>query len=127
MLGVIVVAMVAYGAWYALRPPGTPDGYEFPQHTLSGGGPAALFEGVLRESDGCIQAGDATVIWPEAYSLSLEEGEPVVRGDGRDVGMGVAVRLGGGYYDEADLPDAAADAIGGPCPGPYFLTTGFVE
>jgi hypothetical protein len=131
MLGVIVAAMAAFGIWYAFQPAatsdGTPAGYEFPQHTLSGGGPAAVFEGTLSEADGCLRAGDATVIWPEDYSLTLEDGEPVVRGDGRDIGLGEAVRLGGGYYQEADLPDEALDALGGPCPGPFFLTTGFVE
>lgn len=127
MLGVILAAMVVFGAWYLLlRPTPPPVGYEFPRHGIWGGGPGALYEGVLTDDDGCIRAGEFLVIWPSAYSLTLEDTGPVVHGDGRDAPVGAALRLGGGYYEDG-LPDAAADAQVGTCGGPYFLTSGFAD
>jgi hypothetical protein len=125
VLGVVVLALAAYGAWYVYGAWPVPEGWEFPRHSLWGSGPAALFEGQLVHDDGCImtQAG-ATVVWPPGYSLSVEEGEPIVHGSGREVRTGEPVRMGGGWYESGDPPPTTFDL--GACPAPYFLSTGFV-
>jgi hypothetical protein len=131
MLAVLLLAMVLYGLWYALlRTPSTPDGYDFPHHSLSGG-PDALYEGTLLESEGCVvtEAGD-TVVWPGGYWLELRsDGSLAVHGDGREVAVGDAVRLGGGYYDRDGLLGiGATEATEAGCPegtDGYFLTTGW--
>jgi hypothetical protein len=111
-----------YGAWPV------PEGYEFPRHSIWGGGPAALFEGTLVEEDGCILAdGGGAVVWPLGSWLSIDQGEPIVHVSWREVRMGERVRLGGGEYSRDELAGVAAGAAETRCPGPFFLTRGIAD
>lgn len=114
------VAWLVYGGWPAL------DGYSFPRHSMIGG-PDALYEGTLEDVDGCIRTTDGSfaVVWPPGYRLSSEDGEPVVHGGFRGVGMGERVRMGGGYYEDGRPPPEARDV--GTCAPPFFLSTGFTD
>ncbi len=126
VVAVLVVAGGAYALWYVYGAWPVPDGYEFPRHSQWGGGPTALFEGELVDEDGCIRGSDgATVVWPPGYSLHLHDGRPEVHGGGQVVGMGVSVRMGGGWYDqwEASIFSGAATR----CAPPYFLSTGLIN
>jgi hypothetical protein len=125
--GVVVLAISGYAAWYVYGAWPVPDGYSFPRHSFWGGGPAALFEGKLHDSGGCIRTAGTqhfTVVWPPGYRLTLAGGQPVVQGGGRDLRMGELVRMGGGFYEDGDPPPTTFDL--GSCPPPYFLSTGFV-
>ena len=128
VLGVIAVAIALSVLWYVYGSWPVPEAYSFPRHSSWGGGPTALFEGTLQEESGCIRtAGEESfaVVWPPGYRLSLEGGEPVVRGGGREVAMGAAVQMGGGYYEDGEPPPGARN-VGG-CGPPYFLSTGFTD
>jgi hypothetical protein len=95
-----------------------------------GGTPTALFEGKLVDVDGCVRtAGDDgyTVVWPPGFSLSIDDGEPVVHGIGHDARMGEWVRLVGGEYPDGQLSSVASGAAGTRCPAPFWLTTGFAD
>jgi hypothetical protein len=132
MLGMSVLVLGAYAAWYVYGAWPVPDGYEFPRHSLWGGGPGALFEGSLADQDGCIVGigpnGAYTVVWPPGYSLGSADGQPVVRGGGREVRMGEQVRMGGGYPERrSQLRAIAGGAADTRCPEPYFLSTGFID
>jgi hypothetical protein len=110
-----------YGSWPV------PSGYSFPRHSMWGG-PAALYEGTLEEVDGCIRAaGDKSfaVVWPPGYRLNLEDGEPIVVGGSRSVGMDEPIRMGGGYYEDGAPPPGTRDV--GTCAPPFFLSTGFSD
>ena len=122
VVGVALTAWSVFGAWPV------PEGYAFPRHSIWGGGPAALFDGVLVEEDGCIMTeGGGTVVWPPGSWLSVEGGEPIVHVSWRAVRMGERVRMGGGEYSRAELTGVAAGAAGTRCPGPFFLTTGTAD
>ena len=93
-----------------------------------GSGPDALYVGTLEDMDGCIRAaGDESfaVGWPPGYRLSVEGGEPVITGGGREVRMGEAVRMGGGHYEDGQPPPGTRDV--GSCRPPFFLSTGFSD
>ena len=93
-----------------------------------GGGPAGLFEGALEDVDGCIRtAGEDSfaVVWPPRYRVSVEDGQPVIHGNLRDVGMGEQVAMGGGYYEDGARPPGTRDV--GSCTPPFFLSTGFTD
>ena len=120
--GVALTAWSVYGAWPV------PEGYEFPRHSIWGGGPAALFEGTLVEEDGCIVTDSGgTVVWPPGSWLSVDDGEPIVHVSWRAVRMGELVRLGGGVYSRAELAGVAGGAAVTRCPEPFFLTTGLAD
>jgi hypothetical protein len=124
--GVLVVAVAAYMLWYLYGPWPVPDGYTFPRHSIWGSGPGALYEGSLVDDGGCIRTVNgtpATVIWPPGYTLTTENGQPVVHGDYRDVHMGEAVRMGGGWDEDGPPPPWTRDP--GECLGPWFFTTGW--
>ena len=126
VLGLLILAAGACAVWNVYGAWPVPDGYEFPRHSMWGGGPTALFDGELVEVDGCVRtAGDDgyTVVWPPGYSLSLQDGQPIVHGIGRDARMGAPVRMGGGFYET--VPPTGRD-VGG-CPPPFFLSTGFID
>lgn len=126
--GLVVAAVLAFVLWYVYGAWPVPSGYEFPRHSLWGGGPTALFEGTLVERDGCIRTdGGDTVVWPPGYSLSVEAGQPVVHGSGLQVRMGERVRLGGGEYSRSQLGAVASHGAQTRCQAPFFLTTGFVH
>jgi hypothetical protein len=129
VVGVAILAVGGFGIWYVYGAWPVPDGYEFPRHSAWGGGPTALFVGELQEVEGCVRAaadfGTFTVVWPPGYSLTLDQGEPVVIGGPGRVRMGEAVRMGGGYYEAGEPPPGTRD-LGG-CPAPYFLSTGVIE
>lgn len=125
-VGVLFLGGVGFLLWSVYGSWPVPDGYHFPRHSIWGGGPAALFEGELIEVDGCIRtSGDepSSVVWPPGYSLTIEDGQPVVHGILSRGRMGEAVRMGGGWYQ--GVPPTGRD-VGG-CPPPFFLTTGFVR
>lgn len=127
VLGIAAVAVALYVAWSTYGSWPVPGGYSFPRHSMWGG-PQALFEGTLRDVDGCIRAGEDesfAVVWPPGYRLGVEDGEPVVLGGPRDVGMGEHVRMGGGYYEDGQPPPGTRD-VGG-CTAPFFLSTGFTD
>jgi hypothetical protein len=128
VVGVAILAAGGFGIWYVYGAWPVPEGYEFPRHSEFGG-PSALFEGELQELEGCVRAatdfGAFTVVWPPGYSLTLDQGEPIVNGGALRVRMGEPVRMGGGYYESGDPPPGARDL--GDCPAPYFFSTGFVE
>jgi hypothetical protein len=128
-LAVAVVTIGAFAAWSVYGTWPVPEGYAFPRHSMWGGGPAALFEGTLEEVDGCVRTQGGTqqftVVWPPGYSLTLDRNEPVVHGNFREVRMGEAVRMGGGYYETGDPPPTTITV--GNCPPPYFLSTGFED
>ncbi len=65
------------------------------------------------------------VVWPPGYRLGTENGEPVVHGGPRDVGMGEQVRMGGGYYEDGQPPPGTRDV--GSCAPPFFLSTRFTD
>jgi hypothetical protein len=126
LMGIALVVAVALTAWNVYGAGPVTEGYEFPRHSIWGGGPGALFEGQLIEVGGCIEtAGEesSTVVWPPSYFLTVEDGEPVVHGGWREVRMGESVRMGGGWYPT--VPPTGRNVAG--CPPPFFLSTGFVE
>jgi hypothetical protein len=125
---IIFVAAGAYAAWYVYGAWPVPEGYEFPRHSLWGGGPGALFVGTLMDEDGCIltDAG-GTVVWPPGSWLSVTDGEPIVHVSGREVRMGERIPLGGGEYPRAGLAAVAPGAARTRCPEPFFLTTGIAD
>ncbi len=128
VVAALLVAVAAYWLWYVYGAWPVPDGYEFPRHSMWSGGPTALFEGSLEDHDGCVATdGGSTVVWPPGFSLSVVAGRPVVHGGGRNIEMGQAIRLGGGEYSRAELPDIASGAAATRCPEPFFLTTGFAD
>lgn len=128
VMGIALVVAVALTAWSVYGAWPVPEGYEFPRHSLWGGGPTALFEGTLVEEDGCIVTdGGGTVVWPPGSWLSVEEGEPIVHVSGREVRMGERVGLGGGQYSRAGLADVASGAAESRCPEPFILTTGIAD
>jgi hypothetical protein len=128
VVGVVLVAASVYGLWYVYGAWPVPDGYEFPRHSIWGGGPTALFEGGLSDHDGCITTdGGSTVVWPPGFSLSIEAGRPVIHGAGQDLQMGQQVRLGGGEYTRTELAAVASGAAATRCPEPFFLTTGLAN
>jgi hypothetical protein len=113
------VGWLTYGAWPE------PVGYDFPRHSIWGG-PLALFEGTLAVDDGCVEAeGGFSVVWPPGSWLAIEDGQPVVHIGLASIGMGEPVRMGGGFYEEGDLPPTSFNA--GTCPPPYFLSTGIAD
>lgn len=127
VVGVLILAAGACALWNVYGAWPVPDGYEFPRHSMWGGGPVALFEGQLEVVDGCIRTvgvEPTTVVWPPGYSLSLQDGQPIVHGIGHDARMEESIRLGGGYYTRDQLRAVAAGAAETRCPGPFFLTTG---
>ena len=130
---VVAVLLVAGGAsalWYVYGAWPVPDGYEFPRHSMWGGGPTALLEGELVDQDGCIRTrgeGGATVVWPPGYSLQLHDGRPEVHGGGHVVGIGVSVRMGGGWYDTWDQGASIFAGAETRCAPPYFLSTGLLN
>lgn len=122
---VVLLAVGGYALWYVYGAWPVPAGYEFPRHSLWGGGPAALFVGKLVEVDGCLRTSGsdaATVVWPPGYSLDVTDGRPEVHGSGQVIHLGETVQLGGGWYEARTtfLPETR-------CPAPFFLTTGLVE
>lgn len=122
------VAAAAYAVWSVYGAWPVPDGYEFPRHSIWGGGPTALFEGILVDADGCITTdGGDTVVWPPGSWLSVNGGAPLVHTDFSQVRMGERVRLGGGFYSRAQLAGVAASAAESRCPEPFFLTTGIAD
>jgi hypothetical protein len=126
-LGIVAVAVAFYLAWSTYGAWPVPGGYSFPRHSMWGG-PEALYVGTLEDVDGCIRAaGDESfaVVWPPGYRLSIEEGEPVINGGFRHVGMGEDVRMGGGYYEDGQPPPETRDV--GTCAPPFFLSTGFSD
>ncbi len=130
VVAALAVLALGAGASYLHGPVPVPDGYAFPRHSLWGSGPGGLYQGTLADDDGCIRAtGDeeVTVVWPPGYRLGLGPDGPTVHAGGRQVAMGQAVRLGGGWYDRDQLRGVAAGAAETRCPGPFFLTTGFVD
>jgi hypothetical protein len=128
VLAVALVAAAGFVIWYVYGAWPVPDGYEFPRHSMWGGGPTALFEGSLEDHDGCVTTdGGSTVVWPPGFSLSVVAERPVVHGGGRNIEMGQAIRLGGGEYSRAELHDIASGAAATRCPEPFFLTTGFAD
>jgi hypothetical protein len=128
---IAVVAFLALGAfvlWRLAFPP-PPTGYYWPQHTVWGGGPLALFTGHIIERDGCFYADagsgpESLVIWPMFSSVAIDDGEPLLTTHGRSFRLGEEVALGGGFYDDGPLPESARSVLEVPCAGPYFLTTG---
>jgi hypothetical protein len=129
-VGTALVVLLGAGAaaWYVYGPVPVPDGYRFPRHTMWGGGPAGLFEGTLREADGCVRTDDGfSVAWPPGYRLDVEDGELVVWGSGRTARMGEPVRMGGGWYETEPLPDLLSSARDSGCPMPFFLSTGWAD
>jgi hypothetical protein len=126
-IGVLVLAIGGYLLWFLYGGWPAPEGYSFPRHSMLGG-PQALFEGSLEDVDGCIRTageGSFAVVWPPGYSLSIDDGKPVIHGGFRDVGMGDEVRMGGGYYEDGAPPPGTRDV--GACSPPYFLSTGFTD
>jgi len=116
-------AIVVIGYFY--RAP-VPDGYALPRHNWWGGGPAGLYAGSLVDRNGCIGTDDGeTIVWPARYSLAIVDGRPMVNGDGRWATPGDEVRLGGGWYDTAEVL-ASVTGEKTDCPAPYFITTSFV-
>jgi hypothetical protein len=128
LLGVPLLLVGGFLAWYVYGAWPVPAGYSFPRHSLWGGGPTALFEGTLDVDDGCIRTAglqEFTVVWPPGYSLAIVDGEPVVRAVGVEIRMGEQVRMGGGYYESGDPPPTTFNL--GSCGPHYFLSTGVVE
>jgi hypothetical protein len=127
-LAIVLLAAGGFAVWYVYGAWPVPQGYEFPRHSMWGGGPGGLFEGTLVETDGCIRTHDGlTVIWPPGYRLVIVGGVPVVHGSGQEIRMGEPVALGGGWYESGPLPEVAASAETSRCGGPYFLTTGLAD
>jgi hypothetical protein len=127
VIGIVVLAIGAYVLWYLYGGWPAPEGYSFPRHSMLGG-PQALFEGSLEDADGCIRTageGSFAVVWPPGYSLSVNDGEPVIHGGSRQVRMGEEVRMGGGYYEDGRPPPGTRHV--GACAPPYFLSTGFTD
>ena len=127
VLGAVAVAVALAGAWNIFGSFPVPSGYSFPRHSMFGG-PDALFVGTLEEVDGCIRAtGDASfaVVWPPGYWLTTEDGQPIVHGLTREVGMGEPVQMGGGYYEDGQPPPGSRDI--GECAPPFFLSTGISD
>ena len=122
---VVVVALAAYAGWYVYGAWPVPQGYDFPRHSIWGGGPLALFDGTLTLDGSCIRTAidGATVVWPPGYRLAIVGREPVVFGGSHRLLMGQPVQMGGGFYDN---PPPTSFAIG-DCPAPYFLSTGFID
>ena len=130
VIGIVFVAACAYAVWYVYGAWPVPDGYEFPRHSIWGGGPDVLLVGELVDEGGCIRAaggGGTTIVWPPGFSLSIEDGQPVVHGAGRNVGMGAVIRLVGGEYTRSELRGVAEGAGRTRCPAPFFLTTGYAD
>jgi hypothetical protein len=126
VLVLVLLAGAAYTGWYVYGAWPEPVGYDFPRHSIWGGGPLALFEGTLGMESGCVRtAGPSalTVVWPPGYRLVIVDDEPIVIGGSRDVRMGHEIRMGGGSYGR---PPPTSFNIG-DCPGPYFLSTGFED
>lgn len=126
-IGVLVLAIGGYLLWFLYGGGPPPAGYSFPRHSMLGG-PQALFKGSLENVEGCIRTageGSLAVVWPPGYSLSIDDGKPVIHGGFRDVGMGDEVRMGGGYYEDGAPPPGTRDV--GACSPPYFLSTGFTD
>ena len=126
VMGIALVLALGYTAWTIYGASPVPTGYEFPRHSLWGGGPLGLFEGTLVERDGCILTdGGGTVVWPPGSSLSLDRnGEPIVHIGDEELRIGELVRLVGGQYSRAQLASVAAGAAESRCPEPFVLTTG---
>ena len=127
VIAVLVVAIGGYLIWYLYGPWPVPEGYSFPRHSMLGG-PQALFAGSLEDVDGCIRTageGSFAVVWPPGYSLSVDDGEPIIHGGSRVVRMGDEVRMGGGYYEDGAPPPGTRDV--GACSPPYFLSTGLTD
>ena len=123
VIGLLTLAAGGFAAWNVYGAWPVPDGYAFPRHSIWGGGPTARFEGRLADVDGCIRtAGNdgASVVWPPGFSITVEDGMPVVHGILHDVRMGELVRMAGGWYET--VPPTGRDV--GSCPPPYFLSTG---
>ena len=126
VLGLLILAASGWALWSVYGAWPVPEGYAFPRHSVWGGGPTALFEGELIVVDGCIRTAGvepSTVVWPAGYSLTIEEGEPVVHGILLNMRMGQSVRMGGGWYES--VPPTGRDI--GSCPPPFFLSTGSIE
>lgn len=124
---IAVVAVVLALVWNVFGGWPVPGGYSFPRHSQFGG-PDAEFVGTLEDVDGCIRAtadGSFAVVWPPGYWLSIEDGEPFVRGLARGAGMGEPVRMGGGYYEDGQPPPGSRDI--GDCAPPFFLSTGLSD
>jgi hypothetical protein len=127
---VIVLALAGF-LWLRAFPP-PPAGYQWPQHTLWGGGPTALGSGVLVERDGCIYlasepGGEVRLpVWPMFATLAKKDDRLMIRIDGQTLAIGDTVWVGGGSYEGA-LPDVMAAARDVPCDGPYFLVTGLAD
>ena len=127
-LAIAILLAVAFAGWYVYGAWPEPDGYDFPRHSLWGGGPLALFEGVLVEQDGCIRSAGPgeqyTVVWPPGYHLAVKDGVEILGGS-KPIQLGEPVRMGGGYYEAGDPPPTAFNI--GNCPAPYFLSTGLID
>lgn len=121
----VVIALAAYAGWYVYGAWPVPHGYDFPRHSIWGGGPLALFDGTLILDGTCVRTATdgATVVWPPGYRLAIVGGEPVVFGGSRRLPMGQRIQMGGGFYDNP--PPTSFDV--GDCPAPYFLSTGFID
>lgn len=132
-IGAVVVGVLTLGGLlWLLAFPGAPAGYHWPQHTLWGGGPAAVAEGTLGEDGGCFYlepeppGQPALIVWPMFSSVSTTTEGPVIHIDGHELHIGERVRFGGGWYDD-QLPESGQDALRVPCGGPWLLVTGVAD
>lgn len=101
-----------------LRDNDIPAGYHFPRHPGSGEGPTAGVNGILDVRDGCFYVGEELIVWPETYSMDLDDGHVVVAGDGLTVSAGDVISAAGGSLDN-DLPDSVF-GTSATCAGPYL-------
>jgi len=125
----VVLVLAVWVVMLLYAPVGAPAGYHFPHHYMFGG-MDALYEGVLVEVDGCVMTEDgATVVWPPGYGFEIRDGQLVVVGGGRVVGIGEAVAIGGGFVDRDTLQrfPLALGTAEVPCGGDLFLTNGWAD
>jgi hypothetical protein len=79
-----------------------------------GSGMAALIEGLLTMSNGCLLVGEFPVVWPYGASWDAE-GQTVQLSDGQVVALGDRVSGGGGYPYLSDLGTEFAEPLA-DCP-----------
>ena len=84
-------------------------------HYSGGGdGNAALIEGPLTMSEGCLMVGEYPVVWPHGTTWDPDQ-RAVLLSDGRVIALGDRVSGGGGYPHLAELETKYADPLA-KCP-----------
>ncbi len=123
--------------------PTLPPGIFFPQTALIDGEWVRMtgeIVGILVEADGCIRlisSSDGTsylVIWPHHYFPDVQNGRIQILDDTGQVaavvGQETEVHMGGGGGESLQgnfyVPEQVVRAILAECPGPYWISGGFI-